>query len=94
MGREICAEKWLPSSVMRVNSVGPPLYLAVMGMVFGHILPKVRSDSVFTFLLRLVMVLPFISTGYFWHDQWSEEATLRELFPALLVLALDRCFSC
>ena len=43
--------------MMRVDLVGSPLYLmALMCRVFGDIFPKVGSDVVLIFLLRLVTV--------------------------------------
>jgi len=50
-------KKWLPSNIVKVGLVGLPLYRkALMGVVFGDILLKVESNSLLTFLLRLVMV--------------------------------------
>jgi len=28
--------------------------------------------------------------SFFWHDQWCDDAPMRELLPALFVLAMDR----
>ena len=59
--------------------------MALTDIVFGDISPKVGSDSPLTFLLRVGDG----STVFLRHDQWCEEAPLREL-PALFVFALDR----
>lgn len=81
MRREISGEKWLP------DLVGPLLYLMpLMGIVFGDILPKGWEH----FCAHFSFEVGDGFTLFFWHERWCEEAHLRELFPALFVLALNR----
>ena len=92
--RAVLGEKWLPSTMVTVGSVVLALYLVVrMGIFFRDILIKVGSDSILTFLLRLVTVVLFFSGMNVWSLVWlgSIERTLPWPFCSY---SGQRCFSC
>ena len=70
-----------------IDLVGLPLLReALMGIVFGDISPEVGGDSSHTVPLSWEMTLQ----SFFWHDCWYGDFPLKDLFPRLYVLAVDK----